>query len=135
MRAKLIYEKFSEKSDPITDMGIGGITFSELLDGKDIQFDKAVDEVKRAEKQLEIAKKEYLSARKKAMEQFVGKKITAFMGKTKKSGWGHVYGMVEKKEYTIKVKRTICRDYGGILVSNRDTEYILYPESKIVVHD
>jgi glucosamine 6-phosphate synthetase-like amidotransferase/phosphosugar isomerase protein len=134
MRAKLIYEKFTEKSDPVKDMGIGSVTFGELLGRKDIEYQAALDDVKKAEAKFAKVKDEYNEVRKKALNEFVGKKITAFMGKRKKSMHGYSYRDI-KEEYTIKVKRTICREYENIFVSDRGTEYRVYPTSKIVVHD
>jgi hypothetical protein len=32
MRAKLIYEKFTEESDPIKDLGIGGIVINDIYE-------------------------------------------------------------------------------------------------------
>jgi len=72
MKAKKIFEKFSEKTDPIVDMGIGGF--------------KLIDEFNKRRKKLELdtqklVKKSNISWKRYLRELLIGKTITAEMSR------------------------------------------------------
>lgn len=61
MKAKFIYEKFKEESDPIKDIGIGGIDIEEVYNNT----------IGKARKRLKKAKKEFSAV----FDNLIGKKI------------------------------------------------------------
>jgi hypothetical protein len=97
MKAKFIYEKFQDESDPIADIGIGGFI-----------LDKELNKIQ------EEAHIKWLNLLKNT---FVGKTVTGTMHK-----WGE--GGAQWKKYTIKVKLVEDRFFNSeITLTDNDNEH------------
>jgi hypothetical protein len=109
LRAQFIYEKFDEKTDPISDMGIGGI-----------RLNKVYNEIMNKAEEEWI---EYLH------KNLVGRKVTGKMLK-----WGE-HGH-QWKRYCVKVKSIFMNKSasGEVTINDADNEhYTIFDDQKIYI--
>jgi hypothetical protein len=127
MRAKLLNEKFTEDSDPIADLNIGGVVLIDAYNSRRKKLEKDIEELKKdSHKKWELYLRKLL----------IGKTLTAEMNilptfdtktmESKRKG--------EKGKYTIKVVdlhvESLEHEYNKSIII-ADEEHIIYSLSML----
>jgi len=112
-----INEKFDEDSDPISDMGIGGVKLETLISKKE-------EELERRKKELEAKTENEIN--KLIKDLLMGRTITGTMMKlpayTKS---GKQISKVERGKFTVKIKDIVDYEIGPFSVN-----IVIYSEDK-----
>jgi vacuolar-type H+-ATPase subunit H len=133
MKAKKIFEKFQEETDPVADMGIGGVVLSDSFDKRRKQAEKELKQV------WQNATKKWNAYLQKV---FVGKTVTAemrkldtFDSKTMERKTAGSFGKFTIKVVSITGVETIEQEYNKhvLLVDEDRNIYQLSLDRKIYI--
>lgn len=132
MRAQFIYEKFEEETDPIADLGIGGITLSKHFERRHKLIERDIKKIK------DNANKKWEAYLKKL---FIGKTITAEMVELSQfdNNTGKMTHSGGRGKFTIKVvdivAKTLEHEYDNSIILSSDDQniYSLSFDKKIYI--